>query len=59
MDQIPEHGGVQLAEKSQGSFAAINHLFHSFTAGRTTKKPANKAPPLTDAEVHDTEAAQR
>lgn len=40
-------------ESSQGSFAALNKLLHSFTTGspKTLKKEAKKASALTDAQV--------
>lgn len=39
-------------DKSQGSFAAINKLLHSFTTGtKTPKHEAKKASALTDAQV--------
>lgn len=51
MDTIPTNGDVQTAERSQRSFATLNNLLHSFTAGKSNKKPVTKAPQLTDAEV--------
>lgn len=51
MSNMMADGDLQKAERSQGSFATLHHLLHSFTAGKSNKKPVAKVPQLTDAEV--------